>query len=213
LSESKLPNKVLRFKDLAKIGINNWPTLRRRIQQYNFPPGRYVGENTRVWTEEEVAAWFDSRPKAWPPPEKAEPTAPVCTGGSGGSDISSQKRRLPGYSDSDRATQFLLTKSLNCARPLKEPRKLKDFCDYSCRGQHSVKGLDGAKYQTGLSGSKNTRKTKALRSLRKQSAGHFTFSKINSVTFRIDRQGKNGVGWLMEVAWPVQKPALGCLRW
>jgi hypothetical protein len=51
-------------------------------------------------------------------------------------------------------------------------------------------------------GSKNTRKTKALRSLRKQGVGAFTFSKINSVTYRIDRQGKNGVGWLMEVAWP-----------
>jgi hypothetical protein len=50
-------------------------------------------------------------------------------------------------------------------------------------------------------GSKNTRKTKALRSLRKQGVGAFTF-KINSVTYRIDRQGKNGVGWLMEVAWP-----------
>ena len=51
-------------------------------------------------------------------------------------------------------------------------------------------------------GSKNTKRTKALRSLKRQSVGHFTFCKINSVTYRIDRQGKNGVGWLMEVAWP-----------
>jgi hypothetical protein len=34
----------------------------------------------------------------------------------------------------------------SCGSPLKEPRKLKDFCSYSCRGQHSVKALDGPKY-------------------------------------------------------------------
>jgi hypothetical protein len=83
----------------------------------------------------------------------------------------------------------VVAKCLHCASPLKEPRKLKDFCSYSCRGQHSVRALDGVRHQTGLSGSKNTRKTKALRSLRKQSVGHFTFSKSNSVTIRVDRQG------------------------
>src|SRR5262245_25408641 len=104
-----LPKVVLRFKDLTRVGINNWPTLKRRIQQDNFPPGRYVGENTRVWTEEEVAAWFDSRPKAGPPPENAEPPALVCTEGNGGSEISSQKRP-PAYNDSDRPTQPFLKK-------------------------------------------------------------------------------------------------------
>jgi hypothetical protein len=94
---------------------------------------------------------------------------------------------------------------LNCASPLKEPRKLKDFCDYSCRGQHSVKALDAPKYQGAYLGSKNTRKTKALQRLRKASIAGIAFERTNSVTFRIDRQGKNAVGWLMEVAWPVQK--------
>jgi hypothetical protein len=90
----------------------------------------------------------------------------------------------------------------NCGAPLTEPRKLKDFCNYSCRGQHSVNALDGEKYRVAYLGSKNTKRTKALRSLKRQSVGHFTFCKINPVTCRIDRQGKNGVGWLTEVAWP-----------
>ena len=53
-------------------------------------------------------------------------------------------------------------------------------------------------------GSKNIKRTKALQSLKKQSVGHFTFWNINSVTYRIDRRGKNGVGWLTEVAWPAE---------
>jgi hypothetical protein len=95
----------------------------------------------------------------------------------------------------------VVEKCLNCGSPLIEPRKLKDFCTYSCRGQHAVNTLSGVRHEGAYLGSKNTRKTKALRSLRKQGVGAFTF-KINSVTYRIDRQGKNGVGWLMEVAWP-----------
>ena len=59
-----------------------------------------------------------------------------------------------------------------------------------------------SEYQSGLSGSKNTKRNKALRTLQKQSRGDFTFHRINSVTYRIDRPGKRAVGWLMEVAWP-----------
>ena len=91
---------------------------------------------------------------------------------------------------------------LNCGAPLKEPRKLNDFCDYSCRGQHAVNTLAGVPHRGAYSGSKNLKKTRALHTLRKQSLGAITFCKINSVTYRIDRRTKNGVGWLMEVAWP-----------
>jgi len=90
---------------------------------------------------------------------------------------------------------------LNCGAPLKEPRKLNDFCDYSCRGQHAVNTLAGVPHRGAYSGSKNLKKTRALHTLRKQSLGAITFCKINSVTCRIDRRTKNGVGWLMEVAW------------
>ena len=39
----------------------------------------------------------------------------------------------------------VVEKCLHCGTPLKEPRKLKGFCTYSCRGQHSVEALDGPK--------------------------------------------------------------------
>ena len=64
-----LPSKVLRFPDLKRVGINNWVTLKRRVEKDNFPPGRYIGKNSRVWTEEEIEAWWLSRPSAGPPPD------------------------------------------------------------------------------------------------------------------------------------------------
>ena len=54
---------LLRFRDLRHFGVNNWPTLIRWMAKEGFPPGRYLAANTRVWTEEEVQAWFDSRPR------------------------------------------------------------------------------------------------------------------------------------------------------
>jgi predicted DNA-binding transcriptional regulator AlpA len=63
--------KFLRFRDLQEAGIvASWPMLSRRIERDGFPPGRKLGPNTRVWTEQEVRAWLDSRPttrKAAPP--------------------------------------------------------------------------------------------------------------------------------------------------
>ena len=87
---------LLRFKDLNRVGINDWPTLKRRITQDNFPPGRYVGENTRVWTEEEVGEWWVTRPSA-APPENVKPATPVCSRGSGRA--SNDPFFTPGYSE------------------------------------------------------------------------------------------------------------------
>jgi hypothetical protein len=81
---------------------------------------------------------------------------------------------------------------LYCGKELQKQRKLKDFCSYSHRGKHVVNALDGAEYQSGLSGSKNTKRNKALRALQKQSRGDFTFHRINSVTYRTDRPCKRG---------------------
>src|SRR5262245_18657820 len=64
-----LPAKLLRFSDLKAVGINNWTSLKRRVKQDGFPSGRYIG-STRVWTEDEVAKWWDSRPTA--PPENVK---------------------------------------------------------------------------------------------------------------------------------------------
>ena len=79
-----LPNKLLRFADLKRIGlVGNWPTLKRRIESQAFRPGKLLGPNTRVWTEGEVEAWFVSRPERLddPPPENEKP-APLLQEGS-----------------------------------------------------------------------------------------------------------------------------------
>ena len=99
-----IPSELLRFRDLSRVGINNWPTLKRRITHDNFPPGRYLGKNTRVWTVEEVGAWWESRPIADPPP-KNEPATPVCTRGS--RRVSNNPVVTPGYSESADSAQPL----------------------------------------------------------------------------------------------------------
>ena len=79
-----LPSRLLRFRDLKEIGlVKNWPTLKRRIENQGFPPGRLLGPATRVWSEAEVELWFVSRPehREDPPPEKVKP-APLRQEGS-----------------------------------------------------------------------------------------------------------------------------------
>jgi predicted DNA-binding transcriptional regulator AlpA len=66
-----LPGKLFRFNDLWRVGIKNHPTLKRWQDTQGFPRGRLLGENIRVWTEEEVIAWWDSG--ADPPPEIVSP--------------------------------------------------------------------------------------------------------------------------------------------
>ena len=64
--------KLLRFRDLKERGIiNNWPTLRARIDRDGFPPGRMVGPNSRAWTETEIDEWIGSRPTVGPAPRGA----------------------------------------------------------------------------------------------------------------------------------------------
>jgi hypothetical protein len=78
-----LPSKLLRFKDLTCVGITNWVTLKRRVERDNFPPGRYLGENTRVWDLDEVTRWWDNRPSAAPPNVKPAADSPGRENGSG----------------------------------------------------------------------------------------------------------------------------------
>jgi predicted DNA-binding transcriptional regulator AlpA len=60
-----MTDTLLRFNDLKtrKI-VTNHPTLRRWIEQEGFPPGRWLGPNTRVWTETEINQWLLNRPYA-----------------------------------------------------------------------------------------------------------------------------------------------------
>jgi hypothetical protein len=96
---------LLRFRDLKRVNINNWPSLKRRVEKDGLPAGRYIG-GSRVWTEEEVENWFNSRPKADDPPEKAEPATLAANEGTGGSEtISSHRKRQPGYSELSESAQ------------------------------------------------------------------------------------------------------------
>ena len=53
----------VRFRDLRRAGVvTNWPTLLRLIADEDFPVGRYIGPNTRVWAADEIEAWLESRP-------------------------------------------------------------------------------------------------------------------------------------------------------
>jgi hypothetical protein len=64
--------KLLRFRDLQERGIiNNWPSLRARIDRDGFPRGRMIGPNSRAWTEAEIDAWLKYRPTAGPAPRGA----------------------------------------------------------------------------------------------------------------------------------------------
>lgn len=64
----------VRFKDLKARGIvQSWPSLRYKIRNNGFPPGRMLGPNTRAWTEAEIQAWLDALPVERP--LKASPKA------------------------------------------------------------------------------------------------------------------------------------------
>jgi hypothetical protein len=54
---------LLRFRHLkARRIVENWPQLKRLVEQQDFPPGRLLGPNTRAWTEDEIDDWLDARP-------------------------------------------------------------------------------------------------------------------------------------------------------
>src|SRR5262245_940454 len=83
-----------------------------------------------------------------------------------------------------------------CGNALLPGRRLKSFCSFACRGQ--FKALEATNHRTELKCSKNTKQNKALQTLKRQSVTGFSFAKINSCTYRLDRPGKLGGGWLME---------------
>lgn len=74
---------------------------------------------------------------------------------------------------------------------LPEKRKLKDYCTYACRGQ--FRASEVLHQRNSYVGSKNTKQIRALQTLKRRYAGHFTFAKINACTYRIDGRNKRGV--------------------
>ena len=59
-----LPNYI-RFKTLQAKGIaESWAFLRNLIENYGFPPGKLLSPQIRIWAEDEVGAWVETRPVA-----------------------------------------------------------------------------------------------------------------------------------------------------
>lgn len=57
--------KLIRFADLKARGfVDSWPQLKRLVEKHNFPPGRQLSDNTRVWWEDEPDEWLATRPLA-----------------------------------------------------------------------------------------------------------------------------------------------------
>jgi hypothetical protein len=52
-----------RFADLkAKKYVDSREQLKNLQTYYGFPKGKLISPNIRVWTDEEIEAWFESRP-------------------------------------------------------------------------------------------------------------------------------------------------------
>jgi predicted DNA-binding transcriptional regulator AlpA len=66
-TESTLPDVLLRFNDLKRMGLfSSHNKLKRKIERDGFPPGIWVGENSKAWLQSEVMAWLASRPTTRP---------------------------------------------------------------------------------------------------------------------------------------------------
>jgi predicted DNA-binding transcriptional regulator AlpA len=60
--------KWIRYNDLVAKGVfNSRMTLKRAIDDQDFPPGVLITPNARVWDEAEVDAWIAARPSARKP--------------------------------------------------------------------------------------------------------------------------------------------------
>jgi hypothetical protein len=57
-----LPN-LNRFADLkAKGYVDSREQLKNLIENYGFPAGKLISPNIRVWDDESIRLWFESRP-------------------------------------------------------------------------------------------------------------------------------------------------------
>jgi len=57
--------KLIRYNDLVAKGVvNSRMTLKRLIDERDFPPGVLITPNARAWDEDMVDAWIAARPAA-----------------------------------------------------------------------------------------------------------------------------------------------------
>ena len=62
-----------RYADLKARGVvKNRTQLKNMIEKYNFPRGRLISPNVRVWTDEEIDTYIDSRPVEAKPVPKSK---------------------------------------------------------------------------------------------------------------------------------------------
>jgi predicted DNA-binding transcriptional regulator AlpA len=66
---NKMLSRQFRFRDLEELGVvRNRVQLTKLIATQGFPPGRMLSPNCRVWDEDAVAEWLESRPVAYSMP-------------------------------------------------------------------------------------------------------------------------------------------------
>jgi hypothetical protein len=66
--------KLIRFNHLKERGIcQNRERLAYLIEHQNFPPGFWLGPNTRVWWDDVVEAWLETCPTERPATNQAHP--------------------------------------------------------------------------------------------------------------------------------------------
>jgi predicted DNA-binding transcriptional regulator AlpA len=54
--------RLLKIRDLYDMGVaSTYRMLRQKIEHEGFPPPRYIGPRSPVWTLSEVMAWVNSR--------------------------------------------------------------------------------------------------------------------------------------------------------
>jgi hypothetical protein len=64
--------RLVRYKQLHEDGIvNDRMSLRRKIQEEDFPKPLALGPNTLAWDSDEVQAWLAARPRRVPGSKKA----------------------------------------------------------------------------------------------------------------------------------------------
>jgi predicted DNA-binding transcriptional regulator AlpA len=68
-------DKLLRYSDLVERGfVRSRMTLKRRIDEQDFPPGRLISPNARAWSEKEIERWLATRPTSRKPgPRRKKP--------------------------------------------------------------------------------------------------------------------------------------------
>jgi predicted DNA-binding transcriptional regulator AlpA len=95
--------KLLRYTDLVERGlVRSRMTLKRRIDEQDFPLGRLISPNARAWTEKEIEEWLATRPTSRKPgprrkkPESGGAPARQKEGGARGRDDPLSSSQPPG---------------------------------------------------------------------------------------------------------------------